>query len=82
MVYPREVPNRLKWNASENLDEAIIQYVHRGAPGDVMSVNGSDIVSLDQGFFETADSSIPYHRIVRIEYRGRVVFDKERERSR
>lgn len=82
MVYPKEVLNRLRWDASENLDEAVISYVHRGAPGDVMSVKGSDITSLDKGFFGTADASIPYHRIVRIEYRGKVVFDKKRERAR
>ncbi len=76
MVYPREVLNRLKWTEGESLDEAVVFYLHRGAPDDTASVKGSDIVALDRGFFETADASIPYHRILRIEYRGETVFRK------
>lgn len=82
MVYPREILNRLKWTSGESLDEAIIWYVHRGAPGDQISINGSDITFLDRGFFETGDAVIPYHRILRIEYRGRTIFDKRRESSK
>ena len=79
MVYPREVLNRLKWSKGESLDDAVIWYTHRGAPGDIMSVVGSKIRGLGQGFFETDDATIPYHRIQRIEYNGRVVFDKSRK---
>lgn len=81
MVYPREVLNRLKWDAAESLDSATIWYIHRGAPGDILSIRGSDIRALGKGFFETDDASIPYHRVIRIEYRGTVIFDKERERG-
>ena len=76
MVYPRDVLNRLRWSEGEDLGEAVITYVHRGAPGDVMTVSGSEIRSLDRYFFETDEASIPYHRILRIEYRGDVVFEK------
>jgi uncharacterized protein (UPF0248 family) len=79
MVYPREVLNRLKWTDGESLDEAVVWYVHRGAPGDLMSISGSEIISLGPGFFEKADASIPYHRIVRIEYRGETIFEKPRQ---
>jgi uncharacterized protein (UPF0248 family) len=81
MVYPREVLNRLKWDEGESLDDATVWYVHRGAPGDILSVQGSDIMALGRGFFETDDASIPYHRVTRIVYRGEVVFDKESERA-
>jgi len=76
MVYPREVLNRLRWTEGESMEEAVVWYIHRGAPGDLMSVEGKDIVKLDKGFFETRDASIPYHRIVRIEYRGSTIFEK------
>ncbi len=79
MVYPREILNRLKWTVGESLDDATIWYLHRGAPGDRLSVSGSIITSMDKGFFETDEAVIPYHRILRIEYRGKVVFDKETE---
>jgi uncharacterized protein (UPF0248 family) len=74
MVYPREVFSRLKWTKGESLEEATIWYVHRGVPGDLMEIRGSAIKSLDRGFFETEDAMIPYHRIVRIDYRGGNIF--------
>ncbi len=82
MVYPREVLNRLKWTVGESLDDATIWYVHRGAPGDQMSISGSRIESLDKSFFETDEAVIPYHRILRIEYRGKIIFDRLKESRR
>lgn len=79
MVYPREILNRLKWTVGESLDDATIWYLHRGVPGDRLSMSGSTITSMDKGFFETDEAVIPYHRILRIEYRGKIVFDKEKE---
>ena len=76
MVYPREVLNRLKWTEGESIDEATILYTHRGAANDMASVRGSDITDLGKGFFHTSEASIPYHRILRIEYRGGTVFEK------
>ena len=81
VVYPREVLNEIKWRYGA-LSEARITYVHRGAPGDVLTIRGADIVELGRSFFHTADSSIPYHRIVRIEFRGRTVFGEKKENER
>jgi uncharacterized protein (UPF0248 family) len=81
VVYPREVLNKLRWTKGESIQEATIVYVHRGAPGDIASVKGSEITQLRTGFFETRDSTIPYHRILKIEYRGKTIFDKTRERG-
>jgi len=74
MVYPRKVLNRLRWKVGESLAEAVIWYVHRGAPGDVLKITSRDITSLGRGFFDTADATIPYHRILRIDYRGETLF--------
>ncbi|UCE91224.1 MAG: DUF504 domain-containing protein [Methanobacteriota archaeon] len=82
MVYPREVLNRLRWQEGEDLSEATIWFVHRGAPGGVANVSGSDVVSLGRSFMEVEGAFIPYHRVTRIEYRGKVVFDKEVERHK
>ncbi len=81
MVYPREVLNKLKWTEGESLEEATIWYIHRGVPGDQMSVSGSRIKALDKSFFETDEAMIPYHRIVRIDYRGSVIFERSRQIS-
>ncbi len=79
MVYPREVLNRLKWTDGESLDGAMIWYLHRGAPGDMIRISGRQVRNLGPSFFETDDATVPYHRVVRIEYMGEVVFDKEQE---
>ena len=77
MVYPREVLNRLKWTEGESLDEAVVWYIHRGAPGDNMRISGASIRSLGKGFFEKGEASIPYHRILRIDYRGKTLLEKD-----
>jgi uncharacterized protein (UPF0248 family) len=73
MVFPRAVLNDIKWHQNA-LAEAEVTYVHRGAPGDVMTIHGADITMLDRSFFEVGGSSIPYHRIVRITLRGRALY--------
>ena len=81
MVYPRDVLNRLRWTDGEDLGDAVITYVHRGAPGDEMTIRGERIKTLDRLFFETEEASIPYHRVLRIEYRGELVFEKPRAKE-
>ena len=78
MLYPRQVLNALRWKPGEDLDEAWITYVHRGAPQDEMTIPGSDIVELERSFFVTKDAKIPYHRIKIIRYRDRVLFDLQK----
>lgn len=77
MVYPKEVLNRLKWTEGDSLNDAVIWYIHRGAPGDYLRISGGSIRALGRGFFETEDAMIPYHRILRIDYRGRTLFEKD-----
>ena len=76
MVYPREVLNKLKWTEGFSMDDAVIWYVHRGAPGDVMKITGDRISKLDRGFFDTDEASIPYHRILRIDHDGKTLFER------
>lgn len=81
MVFPREVLNELKWHRGR-LDDAVITYVHRGAPGDRRTISGSEIVELERSFFATAESRIPYHRIRRIELNGETLYlDREEVRT-
>jgi len=81
MVYPREVLNRLRWTDGESLEEALIWYVHRGAPGNVRKIAGESIISLGRGFFDTDEATIPYHRILRIDFRGKTLFVKDKSAS-
>jgi uncharacterized protein (UPF0248 family) len=77
MVTPRDVLNRLKWKEGESIDDAIIFYVHRGAPGDSKAITGRDIVKLEGFCFELSTGTcIPYHRVYKITYRGDTVFER------
>lgn len=76
MPFPRDVLNRLRW--TEGLEGVTVIYLHRGAPGDRLSIRGEDIVELERSFFVTAESKIPYHRIRRIEKQGEILY---RDRS-
>jgi len=81
VTYPRQLLNALRWKPGEELSEAWITYVHRGAPGDEMTVPGSDVVELERSFFVTKEAKIPYHRIKLICYRGKILFDLQKASS-
>lgn len=77
MITPRDVLNRLKWTEGENIEEAVVYYVHRGAPGDSRAISGGDITKIDKFCFEMATGAcIPYHRVYKITYRGMTVFKR------
>lgn len=77
-VSPKEILNKLKWKEGEDLSDAEIFYVSRGSPGDSASVGGIEIRSIESfGFELDTGSYIPYHRVYKIEYRGRTIFDKQ-----
>lgn len=72
----RETLNELKWRNDRCLERAVIYLTHRGAPKDTKIISGRGITSLGNSFFETPDSTIPYHRIFRIEYDGHTIFKR------
>ena len=71
----RDLLNKLKWTSS--LDDVKIYYIHRGAPDNVRVVSGKDILELGPSFFTLkSGSKIPYHRLIRIEKEGDVLWFK------
>jgi hypothetical protein len=70
----RELLNEIKWTKQLALVE--IWYVHRGAPKDTMIITGSDIVAIERSFLQTSTASIPFHRIFKIVYDGKVIFER------
>lgn len=76
---PREVLNEMRWR-HHDLEGARIRYVHRGAPGDERVVAGADVLRLETSFLVLRDAhgetSIPYHRVFRIERGGEVVWER------
>jgi uncharacterized protein (UPF0248 family) len=73
MTYPRQVLNRIRWGEG-GLNGVVVTYIHRGGPHDLAFVDGEDIVELGRSFFAVGEGQIPYHRIVKIEKDGKVVF--------
>ena len=77
---PREMLNKLKWGGEDELQSAKVTILHRGAPNDKRVIEGSDIIELERGFMHVVspegEVEIPYHRILRIEARGRVLWEK------
>jgi len=70
----RGLLNEIKW--TKDLEKVEIWYVHRGAPNDTKILSGKDIVTIGKSFFDTANASIPYHRIFKIVYEGKIVFER------
>ncbi|MEM4258177.1 MAG: RNA repair domain-containing protein [Candidatus Thermoplasmatota archaeon] len=70
----RDVLNKIKW--TQDIYQVKIWYLHRGAPGNIRSIQGTDIKAIGKSFLETSSAMIPYHRILRIEYNSVILFDR------
>jgi uncharacterized protein (UPF0248 family) len=73
VVHPlKNILNRLRWDSSENPENYLITYRHRGAPSDVKRIQASKIRRLTKSYFTLQDNSeseetvIPFHRILEI----------------
>ena len=71
---------RLIHDPGYDLSKARIEYLDRGAPGDISVVKGDEIISLESGIMEIRSDlltkSIPIHRIRRISYQGEPSWEK------
>ena len=79
MPLPREILNELKWRKDKNISKAEIWYVHRGAPNDTKIVTGNEILDLEHSFMVLAEASIPYHRIFKIIYEDKMIFERRQK---
>lgn len=75
----KDALNKLKWH-HDRLEEAVVWYTHRGAPGDVRAVEGDKVLDLGSSFFHVqapeGETAIPYHRVQRIEIDGRPFWER------
>ena len=76
MTNPRVVLNELKWKQDCDFNLAEIWYIHRGAPNDTKIISGKDIIKLQKSFMQTTTAMIPYHRIFKIVYQEKIVFQR------
>jgi uncharacterized protein (UPF0248 family) len=78
MATAKEVLNELKWRDDRDFNSVKLTYIHRGAPGDVKTIDGADILELGKSFFETSEAMIPYHRITIIYYEGEELWKRKK----
>ena len=76
MTNPKDILNELKWHENYDLDNAEIWYIHRGASNDTMIISGNEIIKLEKSFMKTTTAMIPYHRIFKIIYNGKTIFER------
>ncbi|WMW23200.1 RNA repair domain-containing protein [Methanolobus mangrovi] len=75
--HPRDIFNELKWKEDTSINECSIEYIHRGVPGNTKTVSGENIVDIGHSFLTLyPDTMIPYHRILKIKYRGKNIYVK------
>ena len=75
----RDILNEIKWRSARDFLEIEIWYIHRGAPNNIKKISGEDILSIEKTFLKTMDAMIPHHRIIKILYKGNIVFNRERD---
>ena len=77
--FPRELLNEIKWTGKD-LSKCKIYYINRGFPDDTAVVEGGQIIKIDRGFLILEgipyEKYIPYHRIIKMEYGDKVIFDR------
>lgn len=77
---PRTVLNELRWH-HEALDQAVVHYVHRGAPNDHGTLEGATIEALGRSFITIStpegEGKIPYHRVFRIDRGEETIWTRE-----
>jgi len=81
MVMVFEVLNKLKWKGGLERCEIII--LHRGAPEDRKTIQGSQVTDLDRHYFyyteKGRETTIPLHRIRELRLEGNVLWKRKPE---
>jgi len=72
----RDTLNMLKWKREFDFDKVEIWYTDRGAPGDMSVLKGADVERIGRSFIYTRNKTIPFHRVIKIVYMGRTIFDR------
>jgi uncharacterized protein (UPF0248 family) len=70
----RDILNEIKW--TKNLEKVKIWYIYRGALNNTKTISGNDIIGIGRSFLETTTINIPYHRIIKILYDDKIIFNR------
>lgn len=67
--------NELRWREGRGLARAVVWVGGRRAD-DLKAIGGEEITELGHRYFSTATATIPYYKVVRIEWMGETLFDR------
>ncbi len=68
--------NEYKWRPDTDFSKIEVYYVDRLNPRGYAILNGDDIEDMGDKFIFTKDGMIPYHRVIKILYDGKVVWER------
>ncbi len=72
----RDALNMILWAGKYEAEDCMFYYIHRGVQGGHLSLRVDEITEMGQMFFHTADSTVPYHRILAILCGGTLIWKK------
>ena len=73
----KNVLDMILWHPDMDIKLSKITYIHRGAKGNLKTIEGQHITKLERGFLILdEETQIPYHRIIKIEYNGTIIWSK------
>ncbi len=68
--------NEYRWREDRDFSKIEVFYIDRLNPKGYAILRGDDIVDLGDKFIFTKSGMIPYHRVIRILYDGKVVWTR------
>jgi uncharacterized protein (UPF0248 family) len=75
-----ELLRRFRWAPGYDFGRVSILYTHRGAPGNEACISGDCITHVANTYLEVetgeGTTMVPYHRVLEIQYDGRVEWRK------
>ncbi len=75
----REVLNELRWRPGYDLTRAEIWVADRRRPEGGRILSGADVLEIGHRYFVTTRATIPFYKVLRIRYAGRLLFERRSE---
>jgi len=73
----KNILDMILWHPKMEIEKCKITYVHRGAKGNLKTIEGSHINKLERGFLILDEGTqIPCHRIIKIECNNEIIWNK------
>ncbi len=72
----RDILNEYKWRKDRDFSQIEVHYIDRLSPQGYAVLKGEDISDLGSKFMFTRTGMIPYHRVIRILYQGKIIYER------